>query len=414
MRLTIVLLLVFTALIIPQKFLHKKFQGQTSQTDIFFELHHLPDDSLNTFFFFKIPYDKSIFIKKNNDYISEVNVNLEVRGEDKKVILRSTQRKIAVTSSFQQTNSNNKYIEGVFKMSLPAGKFLFFPAIEFINLSRVINFPEITYDINFEKEFFKPFICKNFNGSSDNFIYKNFSDCIPFSNYNFNMLIPIKSNSELPISVNIKQNDKLILSLKNITNIKNFGIKEIDSSIIFFNTENKAKYLILKNINKKLYEGKCEIEIFNSKSREKFDMDVVWFEKPNSLRDPENSIELLRLIDNDVRVDSLLDIDEDNYSRVLFDYWEKSDPDTSTSFNEIMQEFYSRVDYADKYFSVFNKKKGSTTDRGIVYIKYGEPDEIIRNFAEIDATNERWIYNNLKLHFDFFDNTGTGNFILKK
>ncbi|GAB4133197.1 MAG: hypothetical protein Fur0015_06480 [Ignavibacteriales bacterium] len=413
MRLTFVFLFAFTTLILSQKLSGRKVQEPLSRSDVFFELISLPDDSLNTLFFYKIPYDKSVFVKKNNLYNSEVTVNLEIRDEEKNVIVRSTQTKSVLTTSFEETNSSHKFIQGVFRIKLALGKYLFYPTIEFQNSSRIINYPEITADINLEKNILKPIICRSIKGPSDYFVYENFSGNIPFTKKHFDLLIPYNQSLEYPVEIKISQNNKtVIFTVINDSRYK-FSIAESDSEIIFVEDDKGTNFFVVKNINDKLYEGKCDVEISNGKSKELFSMNVRWFDKPNSLNDIENSIDILKLIENKAKVDSLLDEDEENFSWILFDYWKMFDPDTSTTFNEVMTEFYSRVDYADKNFSVFNKKKGSTTDRGIVYIKYGEPDEIIRNFAEIDATSERWIYKKLKLRFNFFDNTGTGNFTLK-
>ena len=143
-------------------------------------------------------------------------------------------------------------------------------------------------------------------------------------------------------------------------------------------------------------------------------MNVFWFNKPFSLRDSEEAIKLLRIIEKDDDVDKILDQDDEKYQALLFDYWQKYDPDTSNLFNEVMEEFYIRVDKADKSYSIFDKRKGSATDRGKIFIKYGTPDQIIRNFKQIDSTTEIWIYKSMNLQFKFSDNSGTGNFVLQK
>ena len=77
---------------------------------------------------------------------------------------------------------------------------------------------------------------------------------------------------------------------------------------------------------------------------------------------------------------------------VYSDFWETQNNYYPTScfvklyesedYNELQQEIVSRVKYANKHFSHF--KDGWETDMGKVYIKYGEPFEILKlsNYGE--------------------------------
>jgi GWxTD domain-containing protein len=53
--------------------------------------------------------------------------------------------------------------------------------------------------------------------------------------------------------------------------------------------------------------------------------------------------------------------------------WKDADPSPETAENEMREEFNRRVAYANARFTVF--QSGMFTDRGRVYIRYGEPDE---------------------------------------
>jgi GWxTD domain-containing protein len=54
--------------------------------------------------------------------------------------------------------------------------------------------------------------------------------------------------------------------------------------------------------------------------------------------------------------------------------WRNADPTPETGDNENRQEFRRRVDHANTHFSVI--ERGMFSDRGRVYIRYGEPDDI--------------------------------------
>jgi GWxTD domain-containing protein len=56
-------------------------------------------------------------------------------------------------------------------------------------------------------------------------------------------------------------------------------------------------------------------------------------------------------------------------------FWRKRDPTPGTGANEQKSEFYRRVQFANERFS-FMRRNGWRTDRGRIYIMFGEPDQL--------------------------------------
>jgi len=63
--------------------------------------------------------------------------------------------------------------------------------------------------------------------------------------------------------------------------------------------------------------------------------------------------------------------------RFLVDFWKRRDPTPDTPVNEARRVFYDGVAYAEKHFGEKGRVSapGWRTDRGRIYIKYGEPGE---------------------------------------
>ena len=103
---------------------------------------------------------------------------------------------------------------------------------------------------------------------------------------------------------------------------------------------------------------------------------VPWTQLARLRFDYESTVEQLRYIANPGEVDSLRDI-EDLAERVrkLDEFWAGRDPEPSTVINEMRVEFYRRVEAANRLFTVM-RLDGWRTDRGRVYIQFGEPDQI--------------------------------------
>jgi GWxTD domain-containing protein len=57
-------------------------------------------------------------------------------------------------------------------------------------------------------------------------------------------------------------------------------------------------------------------------------------------------------------------------------FWMNADPDPTTAGNPVRQEFLRRVAYANRHFGTDGK--GMISDRGRIYIRFGEPDEVER------------------------------------
>lgn len=57
-------------------------------------------------------------------------------------------------------------------------------------------------------------------------------------------------------------------------------------------------------------------------------------------------------------------------------YWKERDPTPLSAQNEERDKFYERVRYANENYGIAGVVKGMMSDRGRVYVRYGEPDEI--------------------------------------
>ena len=92
-------------------------------------------------------------------------------------------------------------------------------------------------------------------------------------------------------------------------------------------------------------------------------------------------------------------------------FWKQHDPTPGTPENEQMSEYYRRIEYTNTHFST--QRPGWMTDRGYIYVKYGEPSDI---FRELIPRNQKpyevWTYNELGLQFFFEDRTGFGDYEL--
>jgi GWxTD domain-containing protein len=64
--------------------------------------------------------------------------------------------------------------------------------------------------------------------------------------------------------------------------------------------------------------------------------------------------------------------------RFLEDFWRRRDPTPDTAENEARLDFQARIDHANANFEAPGNERGMFSDMGRVYIRYGEPDEVLK------------------------------------
>lgn len=95
----------------------------------------------------------------------------------------------------------------------------------------------------------------------------------------------------------------------------------------------------------------------------------------------------------------------------FLEFWKKKDPSPNNDENEFLDEYFRRVAYTNENFSSYIE--GWRSDRGMVYIILGAPNNIDRHPFEYDSKPyEVWEYYELNRSFVFLDQTGFGDYRL--
>ncbi|MBL8000208.1 MAG: GWxTD domain-containing protein, partial [Candidatus Kapabacteria bacterium] len=131
-----------------------------------------------------------------------------------------------------------------------------------------------------------------------------------------------------------------------------------------------------------------------------------------TVSDLDKAIRQLRYIATQTDIDTISAPATPDERRVKFDsYWKSQDPTPNTARNEAFEEYYARIDYANKNFRSYND--GWLTDMGMVYVILGQPAQIDRRNNNFDGRGMvTWFYQNTNRRFLFVDNTGFGDFRL--
>jgi len=380
------------------------------------------DGDFSVNFIYKIPYRMLVFERKVDSFDAGFRVTVEILDEDSKLVVRDMKDSKVIVNNFEETNDNNLYLQDFLSFKLKSGEYKISAHISDMNSTGELKLEPIKLDLEeYEDKIVQhPLVISSRDVMCDdkkNFILANSGGNVPFSSDKFHLIIPVSDTLISDINVIIENNDEVIISTKvSESYVIPVKIAECEGHVsVTSNPETiPLRNFVLRNVNEKLNEGDVTLKVVNDENSidEKYQSKIVWFNKPFSLMDPEKAIEFLNFVESDSIVSSLLSNSSSDYLKVLKDYWAKFDPTPETTYNEVMFEYYSRVDYSIKEFKGIGKGNGAKTDRGIVYIKFGKPENIDRLSNPQGQVMEIWSYLNPERKFTFVDKKGTGNFTL--
>ncbi len=134
-----------------------------------------------------------------------------------------------------------------------------------------------------------------------------------------------------------------------------------------------------------------------------------WSDMPAALFSLDIAQDMLRFIISEQQLKELKKGSRKEQEQKFRAFWDQRDPTPGTVMNELMAEYYRRVDYAFENFSS-PQVAGFNSDQGEIYIKFGPPDDIDRRFPTNGDVIEVWTYGNRS--FVFRKTTGFGDFVL--
>ncbi len=139
---------------------------------------------------------------------------------------------------------------------------------------------------------------------------------------------------------------------------------------------------------------------------------IRWRGMPLGVNSLEIAIEQLKYIARDAEYDSLMDAKTTaDRQRAFLAFWKKRDPNPNTPRNERMEEYYRRVEYANKHFTHY--RPGWKSDMGLVYIILGPPSYVDRHPFDMNSKPyEVWTYYDINQSMIFVDETGFGDYRL--
>jgi len=392
--------------------------------------------------YFELYYGISNKALKISENVNEAEIKVLISDQNNKVV---GFRNFRIVNELDKQNSETeKYLTGVLGFKIGPGEYsIKFDVTDYFDSTNTIS---ITFPVKINSITTKNFalsdiqLCSNIIENSDNeasYFYKNTYETYPNPSNVYGEQLPIlfyyielydlqKGN----FTNNLKLISKIIDAQGRERYSKEKFIQRKYNSIVEVGAINITKYAsgtytlalyLIDSLNNFGLVSSKKFFVFNPNIKEeiatkKSDADLLSSEF-NVMTEEELNLafeqsKYIASSDEIKRWNSLKDIDSKR--NFLFNFWKLRDPDPSTPENERKLEYFERVRKADEMFRG-TREKGWRSDRGRVYIVYGEPSEIDRYPNEMDAyPYEIWSYNNIEggVIFVFGDITGTGQMIL--
>lgn len=95
----------------------------------------------------------------------------------------------------------------------------------------------------------------------------------------------------------------------------------------------------------------------------------------------ENEVKLAKYFMNGTQKRNCQKLSQQAQTEFIIHFWKSFDPNPITEENEFLNEIRIRINYADLYLK--NSRDGWKSDMGRVYIRFGEPYEIIKHQIEV-------------------------------
>ena len=367
----------------------------------------ISEDSILVTAFVDIPFQSLQFVKKNNSFFASYDVSIVLKDNKGKRIFRKMWADSITTDDYIQTQS--RYRSKKHFSNFKVGKNKYEIESELYDKD-TRNKGSKNIKIDFSKlkknpSLMEPIIIANLKGE-----WGFDSNEFPITG---KRITNIDDGLTLIVSGFIDDAPYEVLAvIEGINEEGEVVISKEEASNGFFNHRFKLDKGILSRVGLEIV-----IRLKQSK-KEKDILKKISIYKPGLsgfVNNVENSFQQMRYILTNNERKEAKGKKGKALEKVFLDYWKKRDPSPDTSINELMEEYYIRVNYVNEFFNM-SWKEGWETDFGMIYILFGPPDQIQRSNANSTNTAmyQSWYYNRLNKQFVFRDQNGFGDFKLDK
>ena len=437
--------IIFFGALIPDVFSQERYielVRKHSKPKFFIETLIFPSaspDSVMLLVDFKAPYNFLVFHQKEGgDYESSLTFAVEILTNKKAVNRKILQRRVVV-KSFKETESKNKFISGAAVLDLKKGEYKFVAEFYDNNTQKLIKSHNEELKIETDKssnlEISDLLFVSDVINSNQELALKPLA-VSEKGHYGkaYEAFVKVVSHNKMPVKeltyeliriINPDEEKESVVKkgkipAKSMVAIypKVFVASDERSSSVSVKKSKQsfAKIVRLDIDSKKLSNAKYKLNITAKSATDSIvkteEFENAWITMPYPLYDIDLALRLMEHILTPEETTSLMSGSEQDRHAKFKSFWKAKDPTPNTEYNEVMTEFFRRVDYT--FFNFYTPREfGWRTDRGKIYILYGKPESMDRKFPFNRPTEETWRYGPpINKTFTFVDKSNNGNYKL--
>ncbi len=368
------------------------------------------DDQYKVYFFVEIMYDYLQFVVDEEKFTSKYQVEVNLINEDSKEKHSQLWNSTFSLADFHETNRRDRYHLTLDSINIPPGKYD-------INLNykdlQGKQQNEVRLKLNLEP-------IKNIYASSPIFLIKTDDDNqfygmlpqrplalrnhVPFNqplSVFLSSYVPKDSTISIKFQISRTSSPDQKYTLDTTLTVRNS--RAICTVTPPFLKWNEGNYLLSVK-----YETKQD------SLNHKLPFEIIWFKKPRSLMSLDYAYRPLELITSPEEFKKIKSGSKGERQSNFDNYWKQKDPTPNTAFNEVLYEFFTRVDSIDITWGGRKRLYGWHKDPGRIYLLYGQPDKVEDQSLNPEYPYLKWIYyrpdHNLIFLFKALD--GRKNYVL--
>lgn len=377
------------------------------------------EDKVELEVYYKIYNDGLKFFKQDDDFVAHYEINVVILGEDNRQLTGTSVERYYKLSNYPDTRNPNDFLINLVNLKVGKGKFK-------LVCKLIDKHSEKISPIEREFEIQRLFDKKT-DISSIEFIRETLPlDSIPTRfDKGEKRIIPavtrvygadIKQVSfyvELYHEADKSFDGKLIFNIENKQGKEKYEDKfevTLDKPITRF-----IKHISLEDLLPDDYT--LQIDLENNRGKEisttSADFTIEWSLEALIRNDFDLAVEMLKFVARQDDLDKLRDAEPEDRLEAFEEFWKEHDPTPATPENELRMKYYQRIKDANRLFSSIHRK-GWRTDMGMIYIIYGEPEQVESHPFELNSKPYQiWYYYSLSRTFVFVDEIGTGDYELQ-
>ena len=360
--------------------------------------------------YFKAPYQSFYFVKSDSLYKSKYQITFNISDARSQFYKTEIMNGEIESVDFNETKSNDNHIRHHVQIPVPPGQLVVEVQIEDLESSRSIS---EQYNIEVPASRDNPVAVSNplfiRNPMADEQDMPDFfpSDDVIVANYTDSIYVSCFVYQKEP-----KDDASFhwrIVKKADGGEAMAEGNRKIDS-------KDKVTQIHAGFSGNVVPSGEMQFKVTctsgQSKTENTWDFSVIWRKKPVAAYDIDAAARQMEYILPKNQYDVLQNKAGEEKKEYFLSLWKEKDPSPDIEGNELLEEYYYRVEYSNlKFASSFSE--GWKTDRGRIFILLGTPDRIKRRYREFDSPPyEIWEYSTLARQYFFADKENTGDFKL--